>query len=354
MGQYIHDSKLINEAYDCYYLNPSASKSVEKIGKLRLNKITFLFSFLYRILKTYRKFKPDICYLTPSSGHWGFYRDFVTVFVLKLFRVKIVAHFQNKGKPSFGRKWYNKILYRYFFKGIHAIFLAKPLVKEFQSYLNNEHIHICPNAVPVMHKHFAHRTQSHTPFTFLFLSNMMEEKGVWILLEACSILKKRGYFFQCDYVGQWSDISEDDFINKVAEYELTSQVRAYGAKYGEEKLMFFQKADAFVFPTFYHGETFGIVLIEAMECALPCISTYEGGISDVVEDGHSGFLVKPKDVDALVDKMIYMMEHPEEGIKMGNYGRELFLNKFTFGTFEYNFTNIINKILNINKLQMIC
>jgi hypothetical protein len=53
MGQYIHDSRVINDTFNCHYLNPSASKSVDKVGKLQLGKFTFLFTFLCHRFKNY-------------------------------------------------------------------------------------------------------------------------------------------------------------------------------------------------------------------------------------------------------------------------------------------------------------
>ena len=54
-----------------------------------------------------------------------------------------------------------------------------------------------------------------------------------------------------------------------------------------------------LFPTFYHNECFSLVLLEAMEHGLPCISTTEGGIPGIVDDGKTGFLVPKHDVAVL-------------------------------------------------------
>lgn len=43
MGKYIHDSKLINETFECRYINPSASSNIKEVGKLNIGK--FFFSF---------------------------------------------------------------------------------------------------------------------------------------------------------------------------------------------------------------------------------------------------------------------------------------------------------------------
>jgi len=55
---------------------------------------------------------------------------------------------------------------------------------------------------------------------------------------------------------------------------------------------------------------------------LPVISTYHSGIPEVVIDGKSGFLVPEKDVDALAEKMEFLVEHPELWSEMGRYGKE--------------------------------
>lgn len=54
-----------------------------------------------------------------------------------------------------------------------------------------------------------------------------------------------------------------------------------------------------LFPTFYHNEYFPLVLLEAMEHGLSFISTTEGGIPGIVDDGKTGFLVPKHDVAVL-------------------------------------------------------
>lgn len=65
-------------------------------------------------------------------------------------------------------------------------------------------------------------------------------------------------------------------------------------------------------------EGFGLVLIEAMQCGLPCIAfDCPYGPSEIIEDDKTGFLI-PYDDDALfIEKMTYLMNHPEERKRMG-------------------------------------
>lgn len=116
-----------------------------------------------------------------------------------------------------------------------------------------------------------------------------------------------------------------------------------GKKYNEDKEVFFENADIFIFPTL--NEAFGLVLLEAMEHALPCIATDEGGISDIVDDGKTGFIVSKRNSEVLADKIEYLLNHPEERMRMGKNGYRKFNDKFTLRKFEESMVDILNDCL---------
>lgn len=100
-----------------------------------------------------------------------------------------------------------------------------------------------------------------------------------------------------------------------------------------------------LFPTFYHNECFSLVLLEAMEHGLPCISTTEGGIPGIVDDGKTGFLVPKHDVAVLADKILLLLSNPDLRCKMGKAGREKFKKEFTLEVFEKRMTWILEHIV---------
>lgn len=112
----------------------------------------------------------------------------------------------------------------------------------------------------------------------------------------------------------------------------------HGKKYNEEK-KHSKNADIFIFPTL--NEAFGFVLLEAMEHALPCIATDEGGISDIVDEGETGFIVSKRNANILADKIEYLLIHPEERMRMGKLGYKKFKNQFTVGKFEERLAEIL-------------
>ena len=97
-----------------------------------------------------------------------------------------------------------------------------------------------------------------------------------------------------------------------------------------------------LFPTFYHNECFPLVLLEAMEHGLPCISTTEGGIPGIVDDGKTGFLVPKHDVAVLADKILLLLNDSVLRSNMGKVGREKFEKEFTLEVFEKRMVEILS------------
>ncbi|MUH38095.1 glycosyltransferase [Zobellia amurskyensis] len=340
MGKYTHDSELLNTIFDCKYINLSASSNLEEVGHISIKKFIFMITNLKNVITTVIRFKPDICYVTPTSWGWAFYRDFLLIQLLKWTGVKIILHFHNKASKTWVSKYYNKILLKIFFKKVKIILLGKELYAEKAPFIDEDNVFYCPNGIPAAIKTKINLDKKSERTHFLFLSNMMEEKGIYILLKACSILKKRKYTFQCDFIGKWKDVTEVDFLQNIVSHNLEDNVTAHGPKYGSEKAIFFEHADVFVFPTYYQSETFGLVLLEAMDYSLPCLSTVNGAIPSVITEGVTGYCLPQKDVDALVDRMIWMIEHPNERKIMGEVGNRRFEEQFTLKKYEEHLIDI--------------
>ncbi|MDD5589693.1 MAG: glycosyltransferase [Candidatus Portnoybacteria bacterium] len=82
------------------------------------------------------------------------------------------------------------------------------------------------------------------------------------------------------------------------------------------------------------------IISQALATGLPVISTRHSGIPDQVIEGKCGFLVEEGDFEALADKIIYLMDHPELWPGMGRFGREHILKK-------YNQKDLIDKQISL-------
>lgn len=342
VGKYIHDSQVINQIFDCHYFNITLAKNLQDIGKGGLRKLIDFIKQIIALRKVIKSEIPDLCYVTPNAKGGAFYKDFLIVMMLKAMGKKVIIHYHNKGVSTRHNKFVDNFLYRLFFKNLKVILLADTLYDDIRKYVNKKDVYICPNGIPATTKL---KRKKHDGFNILFLSNMMREKGVYDLIDACKILKDKNIKFHCHFVGKWSDITEKTFNERINALELQKYVNAYGAKYGEEKKEFFQTADVFVFPTFYNNECFPLVLLEAMEQGIPCISCNEGGISDIVDDGQTGFIIPKNQPAVLSEKLELLINNYDLCNKMGNAGRKKFEQEFTLNQFEKRITEILNDAL---------
>lgn len=345
VGKWINESELVNGSFDCRYINLLASKSVNDTGKFTIGKILGMLMIFVKLLQELFFRQPNKVYFALTTTGFAFYRDFIFVFFIKLFRIKIIFHLHNKGIKNASKHRLNKVLYRFVFKNTKVILLSKNLYFDIEQYVKLKHIEICPNGIPDINNEEVLSLKKEVSIIpkILFLSNLIESKGVYILLEALNILKNKNTNFEAIFVGGEGDILSEDFNKKIKNLDLQNEVKYLGKKYGKEKENIYLNSDIFVFPTFYHNETFGLVLIEAMQYSLPVISCPEGGIPDIVEDGINGILVPQKNIEELANAIEKLIYDSELRTKMGNEGRLKYEKQFTLETFEKKLVSILNK-----------
>ena len=90
-----------------------------------------------------------------------------------------------------------------------------------------------------------------------------------------------------------------------------------------------------------------------MAIGLPVISTYHGGIPELVEDGISGFLVPERDVQALVDKLSYLIKHPEKWSAMGKAGRDSVLKNYNLTLLNDDLVKVYRTLIDSDKITTI-
>ena len=136
------------------------------------------------------------------------------------------------------------------------------------------------------------------PFHILFLGNVIYRKGLHTLLDA---LKDTVY--RLDVVGSLS--AEPKYVQarqqQTSTLGLQSSVFFHDSLDNEPLIQLLQQSHLLVVPSTYEG--FGIVYLEGMAFGLPAIGTTAGAASEIIEDGKTGYLIPPNDVQALADKI---------------------------------------------------
>jgi glycosyltransferase involved in cell wall biosynthesis len=87
------------------------------------------------------------------------------------------------------------------------------------------------------------------------------------------------------------------------------QIAFHGSVFGEDKVRLLSESDLLIVPSVW-AEVFGVVIIEAYTCGKPVIAARTGGIPEVVEEGTTGWLVRPGDEESLTEAICRAAEDP--------------------------------------------
>jgi glycosyltransferase involved in cell wall biosynthesis len=111
----------------------------------------------------------------------------------------------------------------------------------------------------------------------------------------------------------------------------------------EQLVEAYARCTAYVMPSGQEG--FGIVFLEAMRYAKPCIGGDAGGTPEVIEDGRTGFLVPFGDVDRLVTALDALLGDADLRHRLGEAGRARLLERFTFDRFRDRLEGYLRELL---------
>ena len=343
ISQVIRESPLIRESFHSDFVNLSTSRKVDEIGRHSLRKFFRFIGSYGRVFSKLVTNRYDACYLAITCHDVGFLKDVPFVALCKLFCRKVILHQHNKGLSKDVCRWPYHWLMPKIYRNTEVILLSEKLYFDVASVVRWEQIHICPNGLSMPLPVFGSR--EHMLLRLLFLSNLIESKGVYVLLDACRCLKDKGYEFVCDMVGgETKAISRIRLEEEIRSRDLEGWVFYHGPQYGTEKERFFQEADIFVQPTF--EDCFPLTIVEAMRYGLPIISTNEGAIPDMVVDGENGFICPRQDVHTLVSVIEKLLNNKDLREQMGKNGCSRYEEKYTQKAFEKTFQSILSDILN--------
>lgn len=346
VSQYIKDCKELKEEFVCDFVNLSTSRSIDEIGKTSIKKYwRFLMSYILTFWKLLIH-RYSLCYLAITCHGTGFLKDAPFVLLCKLFRRKVLIHQHNKGMSNCVDKQPYKWLLPLVYKNTKVILLSWYLYPDIEKVVNKEQVVICPNGIPELFNEEPHFERNNEVTHLLFLSNLIPSKGVYVLLDACKILKNKGYKFICDFVGGESkEITKMGFENATKERDISEYVIYHGPKYGKDKVAFFSNSDIFVQPTL--NDCFPLTLLEAMQYQLPIVSTHEGAVPDIVTDGENGFVCEREDAVGTAIAIETLLKDKEKRTRMGGVGYKKFNEELTLKVFNRNITRILKDITSL-------
>ena len=178
---------------------------------------------------------------------------------------------------------------------------------------------------------------------FLYVGRLIQQKGVLNLIHAWrklppEVRKELALVIIGDGV-QRAELQNFIFRNKL------SNIFLLGRKSYEEIVDYYYIANVFILPTL--RDLFSIVIMEAMACSLPILTTEYNGAKELVKDGKNGYVFDPTQIDSIKDSICNMYVQRERLSQMGNVSLKLIRN-YSHQKVIGDFRKILHSILKCN------
>ena len=161
-------------------------------------------------------------------------------------------------------------------------------------------------------------------FRVIHCGQISLRKGVHYLLQAFTELQLPG-------AELWLIGSLTEEFRPLLQRFASASIRHLGPFPEPELHKYYSQGSVFCLNSIEDG--FGMVLVQAMACGLPVITTTNTGAADAVREGRDGFIIPIRDVAALKEKLLYFYENPEAGRSMGEAARERVQAGFTWADY---------------------
>jgi glycosyltransferase involved in cell wall biosynthesis len=238
--------------------------------------------------------------LPRIKGDWATIREF---------------HFTRDYRRRMARTWFEKlnsfigeIIERCFTLRKYDRIVVLTQEDKNTNWRNTKHVVVIPNFITIPFSSMSPLSEKRV----IAVGRLSYQKNFTSLIRAFSIIAKRFPEWKLDILGdgdEWSLLT--NLINKLS---LEENVRLCGVTdHIEEKML-----SSSIFALSSRFEGFGLVLLEAMSCGLPCVSySCPCGPKDIISDGVDGFIVPMEDEVMLAERIEYLIEKEERRKEMG-------------------------------------
>jgi colanic acid/amylovoran biosynthesis glycosyltransferase len=174
-------------------------------------------------------------------------------------------------------------------------------------------LHFCP-----------HKPKTDGKLRLLTIARLVEKKGVQYGIQSVAkVLKK---YPNIEYKIAGDGRLRNALQTLIEDLKISGNVKLLGWQLQDQIIGLLREADILLAPsvTSQDGDSEGVpvAIVEALAGGLPILSSLHSGIPEAVQNGESGLLVPERDVDALAEKLEYLIERSELWPEMSRKGRK--------------------------------
>lgn len=326
-----------NIKYNVSYINSSYPEFDERIGEFSFKKIIF---FLKLNTKVFKLFFFDKIYITPGQTFFGISKYSLFILISSILRKELIIHVHgNHLGTEYNslrgvKKTFIKFIISKFNKGI---VLSESLKKNLTPFLDEKEIFVLPNFAEEDF-YIDEVDVNFNELRIIYLSNLMEEKGIIYLLDSLLELTNMNIKFKAKIAGNIDENLKENILKK---FDKLTNVDYLDVVTGVEKKNLLEWGNVFVLPTYYKMEGQPISILEAMASKNVILTTKHAGIPDVVTNGINGYFVDKKSASSITEKLVYLSGDKNIILDIANRNKKYFLENYSITIFEEKILKIL-------------
>lgn len=192
---------------------------------------------------------------------------------------------------------------------------------------------------------FKPNSKKERSLTFVACGRFVEKKAPYLTIKAFELVLRKTPNAKLIMVGDGELLQECK--NLVNELSISNSIEFKGVQRQDQIAGIYAEALAFVQHSITtaqnDSEGTPLAIMGAMSAALPVISTKHGGISDIIVENETGFLVEEKDIEEMAKKMLFVIENPERAEIIGKAASQYIKANHTLNLYTQKLFELIKK-----------
>ena len=319
------------------FINTSYTVFEDAVGSFSFKKLIFFLKMNFSVFKV---FKNDVIYITPGQTFFGITKYSLFILLSSILKKELIIHVHGNFLGAQYQQltgFKKKIFFFLVSKFTKGIVLSDSLKQNLTPFLDEKNIHVLYNFA----QNYLIDNELKVDNSILkisYLSNLMEEKGIFQLLDSLHELENKKIKYEAKIAGNIDASLKNSILSKIDKLKNTSYI---GVVYNDDKKQLLNWSNTFVLPTFYKMEGQPISILEALATKNVIISTKHAGIIDIIENNKNGFLVDKENSKSITNKFVFLNDNKSKILEISNYNKMYFAENFTITTFSEQFIKIL-------------
>lgn len=228
--------------------------------------------------------------------------------------------------------------------------LCKKEFEDIRSYGLKQPIAIIPNGINIPNcRNIKIEKRKDSKKHLLYLGRLHKKKGIDLLLEAISMLKKQNNQFLDNWILDVVGWDDEGFQKRLEEIvnnnNINDKVIFHGSLFGEEKNKIYLNSDAYILPS--HGEGLPMTILEAWSYGIPVLMTPQCNIPEGFNENAAIFI--DNNIESIVNGLVSLFKMNDDELKeIGENGRNLVKNKFSWDTSAHKMIQLYEWLIGLS------